>query len=63
MVAGFVRLFGLGTADLRELRLEFLLALFQGLEPKLPAMKLDTGLIDITCDFNALRFVLFELLL
>lgn len=51
------------ATDCLELRLDFLLALLQGLKPQLPAMKLDTDLIDITCDFDALRLVLFELML
>ena len=44
-------------------RLQFLLAFLQGLKAKLPAMKLDTELVDVTGNFRALRFVLFELML
>ena len=51
------------ATNCRELGLEFFLPLLQGLQPKLPAMKLDTELVDITCDFSALRFILFELML
>src|SRR6266487_121334 len=46
------------ATNCRELGLEFFLPLLQGLQPKLPAMKLDTELVDITCDFSALRFIL-----
>ena len=43
--------------------MKFLLALLQSLKTKLPAVQLDTELIDIARDLRALRFVLFELTL
>lgn len=46
-----------------ELGLQFLLAVLQGLKTELPAVKLDTELVDIACYFSALRFVFFELML
>ena len=51
------------AANRRELSFKFLLALLQGLKTELPAMKLDTELVDVTGDFSALRFVLLELML
>jgi hypothetical protein len=43
--------------------LQFLLPFLQGLKAKLPAMKLDAELVDITGYFGALGFVFFELML
>jgi len=43
-----------------ELRLEVAAAFFQGLQTQLPAMDLNSELINATDDFRALRFVLFQ---
>ena len=47
----------------RHLGLKFFLALLQGLKTELPAVELDTELVDIASYFRALGFVLFELVL
>lgn len=61
--AGSFALFGARLANRSQLSLKLLLTLLQGLKPKLPAVKLDTELVDVAGYFSALRFVLFELML
>jgi hypothetical protein len=46
-----------------QFRFQFLLALVQALETKLPTMQLDAELVDVAGDLGALRFVLLQLML
>jgi len=43
-----------------ELAFEFAASLFKVLQTQLPAMHLNSELIDLTDDFGALRFVFFQ---
>jgi hypothetical protein len=47
----------IGALDFGDLARQLLVTLVQGLEPKLPAVKLDTELFDVSADLGALRFV------
>jgi hypothetical protein len=44
-----------------EVFFELRFAFVQGLQSELPAMQLNRELIDVTCDFRALRFVFLQL--